>query len=92
MKLFTILNSKDLWSPGLVTIIWGWNQPEYKFLLKIKIYSPFKRLGKYLNMRTNIVETTKGRAVVGFMAYKTITDSQFSFHKTFTNLQTTDLF
>ena len=82
-RLFAILNSKDKWLPGYVTIIWGWNQPEYDFLLKIKIFSPFKRLGKFESMRTGTVETTKGRTCIGFMIYNAIRGFQLSFHKTF---------
>jgi len=42
MKIISMLHSKDKWTPGLITIIYGWNQPEYKFLLKVRVYSLFK--------------------------------------------------
>ena len=90
MKLISILNTKDLWKAGYLTIIWGWNQPEYKFLLKVKIFSPFKRFGKYESLRG--IKEDKGRDVIGLMFFSTPTQSQLSFHKSFANWQTTDLF
>ena len=89
-RLFAILNNKDKWSPGYVTIIWGCNQPEYKFMLKVKFFSPFRRIGKYKAVHG--IKQDNGRDVLGFMFFNTITEWQLSFHKGFANWQTTDLF